>query len=181
MNMLLLSHWNKEQTDSNQRGAGTGIMAGNRGRSIKEHEWRTHGQSQRGWVWGWEAGMGGAGAKVRWKWRQLYLTNKKIHNKFKNMLLLSEQIINIEKFNINKKWFFLKDSSADKNSYQRSHTENPELGGLALLWAPRMHGAQALNCGGGSEHQFRRNFNSLVSQSGVVPPEFFWTHSLWLF
>ena len=30
-------HGNKEQTDSNQRGVGRGIMGGNRGRVIKEH------------------------------------------------------------------------------------------------------------------------------------------------
>ena len=30
-------HWIKEQTDSNQRGEGRGIMGENRGRSIKEH------------------------------------------------------------------------------------------------------------------------------------------------
>ena len=29
--------WNKEQTDSNQRGGGRGIMDKNRGRAIKEH------------------------------------------------------------------------------------------------------------------------------------------------
>ena len=36
-----------------------GIMGGSRGRAIKEHVLRAHGQSQRGWVQGWEAGMGG--------------------------------------------------------------------------------------------------------------------------
>ena len=30
-------HGNKEQTDSNQRGGGRGIMGGSRGRFIKEH------------------------------------------------------------------------------------------------------------------------------------------------
>ena len=41
-------HWNKEQTDSNQRGERRGIIGDNGGRAIKEHVWRTHGQSQRG-------------------------------------------------------------------------------------------------------------------------------------
>ena len=30
-------HWNKEQTDSNQRGVGEGIVGENKGRAIKEH------------------------------------------------------------------------------------------------------------------------------------------------
>ena len=51
-------HWNKEQSDSNQRGGGRGII-GDNGSGIKEHIWRTHGQSQRGWVWGRDVGMGG--------------------------------------------------------------------------------------------------------------------------
>ena len=38
----------KEQTDSDQRGGRRGIMGENRGRAIKEHIKRTHGQSQRG-------------------------------------------------------------------------------------------------------------------------------------
>ena len=36
-------------------------MGENKGKSIKELVERTHGQSQRGWVWGWEVGMGGPG------------------------------------------------------------------------------------------------------------------------
>lgn len=36
-------------------------MGDNRGRFIKEHVYRTQGQSQRGWVPGWEAGVVGHG------------------------------------------------------------------------------------------------------------------------
>ena len=41
-------HWNKEQTDSNQRRGRRGITGENKGRTIKEHVERTHGQSPRG-------------------------------------------------------------------------------------------------------------------------------------
>ena len=41
-------HWNKKQTDSNQRGEDRGIRGENGGRVIKKHVQRTHGQSPRG-------------------------------------------------------------------------------------------------------------------------------------
>ena len=41
-------HWNKEQTDSNQRG---GVTGGRRGRFIKERIQSTHGQSKGGLEW----------------------------------------------------------------------------------------------------------------------------------
>ena len=42
------THWNKEQTDSNQRGGAGKIMGENRGKVIKEQVSRAGGQSQGG-------------------------------------------------------------------------------------------------------------------------------------
>ena len=68
--------WNKEQSDSNQRGGGRGLIGDNRG-GHQETGIKDTWTSQTGWVQGWEAGIGGAGGMVRWKWRQLYLSNNK--------------------------------------------------------------------------------------------------------
>ena len=56
---------NKEQADSNQRGAGRGINSGKRGRVVKEYVQRTHGQRQRGE--GLSVGGGGGGEEVKGK------------------------------------------------------------------------------------------------------------------
>ena len=58
-------HRNKEQFDSVQRGWRKGITGDRRGRVVKEHVWRTHGESQRG------VGLrvGGGDELVRWMFR----------------------------------------------------------------------------------------------------------------
>ena len=75
-------NWNKEQNDSNQRGAGRGIMGGNREGSSKNmykgHMDKAKGGRIEGGRWWW---MGHASV-VGWKWRQLCFNNdEKIINK----------------------------------------------------------------------------------------------------
>ena len=69
-------HWNKEQTDSNQRGGRRVIMGEKQGRvhwgtCIKDTWTKPKGSRFKGGRWGWV----GQGAMVGWKWRQLYLNN----------------------------------------------------------------------------------------------------------
>ena len=80
-------HWNKEQTDSNQRGEGRWITRERRRRVVKERVWRTHGQSQRriglraggggGWDWG---GDGGTRDNCTWKTINNYLKTYVLEN-----------------------------------------------------------------------------------------------------
>ena len=69
--------WNKEQSDSNQRGGGRKITGCNwvvRSRDVYEgHIDKAKGGDFEGGRQGW-VGRGGVG---RWKWRQLYLNNNK--------------------------------------------------------------------------------------------------------
>ena len=71
-------HRNKEQTNSNQRGGGKGIME-SKERVVKKHVWKAHGQGQRveggGWMWWW--GWVGQGRVMGGKWGQLHSNNTK--------------------------------------------------------------------------------------------------------
>ena len=68
-------HWNKEQTDSNQRGGGREITGKERKRSSRNVcKWsmdKAQGGRNEGERWGWV----GRGKVVVAKWRQLYLNN----------------------------------------------------------------------------------------------------------
>ena len=59
-------HGNKEQTDSNQKGEGRRVVEEKRGRVIKEHVKRTHGQRQSGERW--QVGGGGGWGEGKWWW-----------------------------------------------------------------------------------------------------------------
>ena len=82
-------HWNKEQTDSNQRGRGRRGWEGKGGRVAKNmskgYMDKTKGGTDGGWV--------GQGKVVVGKWRQLYLNNDKKWLKKNNIFFKKLKLI----------------------------------------------------------------------------------------